>query len=50
MAEVTVLGNTFTIPGAPTPLLLQGTITINGNSAQLLSVQPVESPTARSRA
>lgn len=41
-AEFSILGNTFTIPGAPTPLLLQGSITLTGNTAQLVSIQPLQ--------
>ncbi|MBX3377266.1 MAG: hypothetical protein KF678_09730 [Phycisphaeraceae bacterium] len=39
-AEFSFLGNTFAIPAVPTPLLLEGQLSINGSTAQFLSVQP----------
>jgi hypothetical protein len=40
---VSVLGNDFSVPGqAPLPFALQGTLTLNGNSATISSVTPID--------
>jgi len=40
-AEFSALGNSFMVPGAPAPLLLQGSLVLTGNTAHFVSIQPV---------
>lgn len=41
-ATFNVLGNEFVIPGTPSALLLAGVMTLSGETAVLVSVQPIE--------
>lgn len=38
-ASVSVLGNSFEVPGLPTPLLFEGEVELNGDTAHLTSVR-----------
>lgn len=40
--SVDVLGQTFDLPATPIPLLLSGTLELNGDAALITSVQPLE--------